>query len=136
MLIGTGLMAISLFLLALAFNSQSSGVLVLILIMVYIATFAFTLGPVVWVLISEMYPPEIRGRAISLSSSVLWMATFLVILFSPYILEYGAVFNFILFGIMNIAGFFFCLYFLPETKGKTLEQMKILWENAGKNDQK
>jgi len=82
-----------------------------------------------------MYPPKIRGRAISLSSSVLWMATFFVILFSPYILEFGAVFNFILFGIMNIAGIFFCLVFLPETKGKTLEQMKKLWENPMKKDQ-
>ena len=129
MLIGTGLMAVSLFLLALAFNSQSSGLLILILVMVYIATFAFTLGPVVWVLISEMFPSEIRGRAISLSSSVLWLSTFMVILFSPYLLDLGAVFNFVFFGIMNIAGFIFCLVSLPETKGKTLEQMKELWEN-------
>ena len=129
MLIGTGLMAVSLFLLAWAFNSQSSGFLVLILVMVYIATFAFTLGPVVWVLISEMFPSEIRGRAISLSSSVLWLSTFTVILFSPYLLDLGAVFNFVFFGIMNIAGFIFCWVYLPETKGKTLEQMKELWEN-------
>jgi SP family arabinose:H+ symporter-like MFS transporter len=128
MLIGTGLMAMSLFLLAWAFNSQSSGVLILILVMLYIATFAFTLGPVVWVLISEMFPAEIRSRAISLSSSVLWMSTFLVILASPYMLDIGAVFNFVFFGILNIAGFFFCLFYLPETKGKTLEQMKDVWE--------
>lgn len=127
MLVGTGLMAISLFLLAWAFNSGSSGVLVLVLVMLYIATFAFTLGPVVWVLISEMFPGEIRGRAMALSSSVLWMATFLVILVSPFLLSIGPVFNFVLFGILNIAGFFFCLKFLPETKGKTLEQMKELW---------
>ena len=95
--------------------------------MLYIATFAFTLGPVVWVLISEMFPGEIRGRAMALSSSVLWMATFLVILVSPYLLSIGPVFNFVLFGILNIVGFFFCLKFLPETKGKTLEQMKELW---------
>jgi MFS transporter, SP family, arabinose:H+ symporter len=132
MLVGTGLMAISLFLLAWAFNSQSSGIMVLILVMLYIATFAFTLGPVVWVLISEMFPSEIRGRAISLSSSVLWMATFFVILFSPYLLDLGAVFNFVFFGILNIAGFFFCLIYLPETKGKTLEQMRELWENKRK----
>jgi len=128
MLIGTGLMALSLFLLGWAFNSQSSGVLILILVMLYIATFAFTLGPVVWVLISEMFPAEIRGRAISLSSSVLWMGTFLVILVSPYMLEIGAVFNFVFFGILNVAGFLFCLFYLPETKGKTLEQMKDVWE--------
>jgi len=134
MLLGTGLMAISLFLLALAFYSESSGVWVLVLVMLYIATFAFTLGPVVWVLISEMFPAEIRGRAISLSSSVLWMATFLVILVSPYMLDIGAVFNFVFFGILNIAGFIFCLVYLPETKGKTLEQMKELWEHKfGRN---
>jgi SP family arabinose:H+ symporter-like MFS transporter len=102
---------------------------VLVLMMLYIATFAFTLGPVVWILISEMFPGEIRGRAIGLSSSILWMATFLVILVSPYLLEIGAVFNFVLFGILNIAGFFFCLKYLPETRGKTLEQMKEMWEN-------
>ncbi len=128
MLVGTGLMSITLFLLAWAFSSESSGVLVLVLVMGYIATFAFTLGPVVWVLISEMFPAEIRGRAIGLTSSILWMATFLVILVSPYLLGIGAVFNFVLFGILNIAGFFFCLKYLPETKGKTLEQMKELWE--------
>jgi len=61
MLVGTALMSISLFLLAWAFSSESSGVLVLVLVMLYIATFAFTLGPVVWVLISEMFPGEIRG---------------------------------------------------------------------------
>jgi SP family arabinose:H+ symporter-like MFS transporter len=132
--LGTGLMSISLFLLAWAFSSESSGALVLVLMMLYIATFAFTLGPVVWILISEMFPGEIRGRAIGLSSSILWMATFLVILVSPYLLEIGAVFNFVLFGTLNIAGFFFILKYLPETKGRTLEQMKGLWEHKlGRN---
>jgi len=129
MLIGTGLMAITLFLLALAFQSETpSGVYILFLVMLYIGTFAFTLGPVVWVLISEMYPNEIRGRAIGLTSSMLWFATFLVVLVSPYLLNIGPVFNFVLFGILNVGGFFFCLKYLPETKGKTLEQIKEVWE--------
>jgi SP family arabinose:H+ symporter-like MFS transporter len=88
MLAGTGLMALTLFLLALAFKSESvSGIIVLVMVMLYIAAFAFTLGPVVWVLISEMYPNEIRGRAIGLTSAVLWLSTFLVVLVSPYMLS-------------------------------------------------
>jgi SP family arabinose:H+ symporter-like MFS transporter len=129
MLAGTGLMAITLFLLALAFKSESvSGVYVLIMVMLYIAAFAFTLGPVVWVLISEMYPNEIRSRAIGLTSAVLWLSTFLVVLVSPYMLSIGPVFNFVFFGIFNVAGFFFCLIFLPETKGISLEQMNEVWK--------
>jgi len=132
MLTGTGLMAVTLFLLALAFHSDAkSGLYILILVMVYIGAFGFTLGPVVWVLISEMYPNEIRGRAIALTSASLWLATFLVVLVSPYILNIGAVFNFVLFGIMNVAGFFFCLIYLPETNKKTLEQMEEVWKSKG-----
>lgn len=129
MLTGTGLMGIILFLLAWAFESGSfSGIYILSLVMLYIGTFGFTLGPVVWVLISEMYPNEIRGRAIALTSSVLWLATFIVVLVSPYLLEIGPVFNFVLFGTLNIAGFIFCLTYLPETKGITLEQMDAVWK--------
>ena len=129
MLVGTGLMAITLFLLALAFNSDAqSGVYILTLVMIYIGTFGFTLGPVVWVLIAEMYPADIRGRAIAFTSASLWVATFIVVLVSPYILEIGPVFNFVIFGILNIVGFVFCLRYLPETKGKTLEQMKEVWQ--------
>ena len=132
MLTGTGLMAITLFLLALSFQSDAkSGVYILILVMIYIGTFAFTLGPVVWVLISEMYPSEIRGRAISLTSAALWLATFIVVLVSPYLLNIGPVFNFVIFGLLNVVGFFFCLKYLPETKKKTLEQMKEVWQKKG-----
>jgi len=129
MLIGTGLMALTLFLLALAFYSDAkSGLYILILVMIYIGTFGFTLGPVTWVLISEMYPAEIRGRAIASTSAVLWFATFLVVLVSPYLLNIGPVFNFVIFGVLNVVGFFFCLKYLPETKGKTLEQMNEVWK--------
>lgn len=68
---GTGLMSITLLLLALAFHALYSGIIILVLVMIYIGAFAFTLGPIVWVLISEMYPNEIRGRAIALTSAML-----------------------------------------------------------------
>jgi SP family xylose:H+ symportor-like MFS transporter len=75
-----------------------------------------------------MYPNEIRGRAIGLTSAVLWLSTFLVVLVSPYMLSIGPVFNFVFFGLFNVAGFFFCLIFLPETKGISLEQMNEVWK--------
>jgi hypothetical protein len=78
-----------------------------------------------------MYPNEIRGRAIALTSAALWLATFLVVLISPYLLNIGPVFNFVIFGILNVVGFFFCLKYLPETKEKTLEQMKEVWQKKG-----
>jgi len=131
MLAGTGLMGITLLLLALAFHHLSSGIIILVLVMIYIGAFAFTLGPVVWVLISEMYPNEIRGRAIALTSAMLWLATFLVVLVSPYLLNVGPVINFFIFGLLNILGFVFCFKYLPETKGKTLEQMKEVWHKKG-----
>lgn len=129
MLAGTGLMAFSLICLALVFQLEiPGGIFVLVLMMIYIGSFGFTLGPVVWVLISEMFPTEIRGKAIAMTSAVLWLATFIIVLVSPWLLNIGASTNFMVFGILNILGFIFCYKYLPETKGKTLEQMKEIWQ--------
>ncbi len=128
MLTGTALMSVFLFLLAFSFNSPSiNGFFVFLFVMGYIATFAFTLGPVVWVLLSEIYPNYIRGKALSLSSCMLWTATFVVVLVSPYLLDLNPVVNFLIFGVLNVLGFFFVLFYLPETKGKSLEEMGEIW---------
>ena len=140
MLIGTGFMSLFLFLMAWAFYNlnlnlnhpeivKHYGILVFIFLLAYIATFAFTLGPVVWVLLSEIYPNYIREKAQSIASCVLWTATFLVILVTPYLLKWP-VFNFSLFGVLNIVGFFFVLRYLPETKGKTLEEIESVWKKS------
>lgn len=127
MLIGTFFMAILLFLLAWSFNSPVvNGSLVFIFVMAYIAVYAFTLAPVTWVLLSEIFPTYIRSKALSLSSFVLWLATFLVVFISPYLLKLSPVINFIIFGVCNIIGFFFVFRYVPETKGKTLEELEIL----------
>jgi SP family arabinose:H+ symporter-like MFS transporter len=125
MLIGTSLMALFLLLLAWSFNSSViDGKLVLIFVIGYIGTFAFTLGPVVWVLLSEMFPNYIRGKALSLSSGVLWLSTFVVVLVSPSLLKFSPVVNFIIFGACNVIGFFFVWRYVPETKGKSLEEIE------------
>lgn len=127
MLVGTFFMALLLFLLAWSFNSSTvNGTLVFVFVMVYIAVYAFTLAPVTWVLLSEIFPNYIRSKALSLSSFVLWLATFLVVFISPFLLKLSPVINFIIFGIFNIIGFFFVWRWVPETKGKTLEELETM----------
>jgi SP family arabinose:H+ symporter-like MFS transporter len=138
MLIGTGLMALILYALAWAFrllgqqelaqqDTTATGLLVFALVLAYIATFAFTLGPVTWVLLSEIYPNFIREKAFSLASCALWTATFVVVLVTPALLNLSPVFNFILFASFNVAGFLAVWKWLPETKGLALEEMETLW---------
>lgn len=139
MLLGTSMMAVILFALAGAFrliarndaaglDTHAAGMLVFVLILAYIATFAFTLGPVVWVLLSEIYPNFIREKALSIASCALWTATFVVVLVTPALLSLSPIFNFILFGCFNVVGFFMVFKWLPETKGKSLEEMDELWK--------
>jgi SP family arabinose:H+ symporter-like MFS transporter len=128
MLIGTSLMALFLFLLAWSFNRPDvNGVAVFIFIIGYIATYAFTLAPVTWVLLSEIFPNYIRSKALSLSSCVLWLATFLVVLISPWLLQLSPVINFVIFGMLNILGIFFVWRYVPETKGKSLEEIEKIF---------
>lgn len=125
MLTGTSLMAFLLFLLAWSFNSSTiDGTLVFIFIMAYIGTYAFTLAPVTWVLLSEIFPNYIRSKALALASCVLWLATFVVVLVSPYLLKLSPVINFLIFAILNVVGIFFVWRYVPETKGKSLEEIE------------
>jgi SP family arabinose:H+ symporter-like MFS transporter len=132
MLVGTFFLALLLFLLAWSFNSSSvNGTLVFIFVMLYIAVYAFTLAPVTWVLLSEIFPNYIRSKALSLSSFILWLATFLVVFISPFLLKLSPVINFIIFGVFNIIGFFFVWRWVPETKGKTLEELEAMLAKTG-----
>jgi SP family arabinose:H+ symporter-like MFS transporter len=127
MLFGTFFMAVFLFLLAWSFNSKDiNGKIVFVFVMCFIATYAFTLAPVTWVLLSEIFPNNIRGKALSLSSAVLWLSCFIVVLVSPYLLKISPVINFIIFGSFNLLGMIFFWRFVPETKGKSLEEIEVM----------
>ena len=128
MLIGLGGMAIILLGLVWAFSrEQINGVLVLVLITAYISTFGFTLGPVVWVMLSEIFPNYIRAKALAVSSFTLWLSCFIVVLISPLLLEASPVVNFLFFAVFTIIGFVFCYFLVPETKGKSLEEIEEMW---------
>ena len=107
---------------------ELSGSVVLMVILVGIGLYALTLAPVTWVILSEIFPNRIRGAAMALASATLWIASTLLVLFFPIIKSkiyiYGA---FWLFAAICILGFLFVKAKLPETKGKSLEEIETLF---------
>ena len=99
--------------------------LVLIGILGFIACFAFSLGPVMWVMLSELYPIKYRGLAIGVIGFVNSFISWLVQQVFPWELSnLGNAISFLIFGVLALFGFFILLKILPETKGKSLEQIE------------
>jgi MFS transporter, SP family, arabinose:H+ symporter len=129
LLLGSLGMGFSLFLMGLSFYFKwFSGPWVLIMVMLYIAFFAMTLGPIVWVVIAEIFPTRIRGRAMSISTVALWIACFIVSLTFPIMADHlSESVTFWIYASMNGVCFLFVRWFVPETKNKTLEQIEKTW---------
>ncbi len=102
--------------------------LILVGILGFVASFAFSIGPIMWVLFSELFPLKVKGVAISLAGTVNSAVSFLVQLVFPWELSvFGSSLTFLIYGIFAAAGFFFVVWVIPETKGKSLEELeKIL----------
>ena len=129
LLAGCAGMGISFVLLGAAFKFQLfSGPLVLVLTLLYIAFFAMTQGPIVWVVLAEIFPNRIRGRAMAIATASLWIADFAVSLSFPVIADkLHESFAFWLYAIMCAIDFIFIATMLPETKGKSLEEIERRW---------
>ncbi|MCL4111757.1 UNVERIFIED_CONTAM: hypothetical protein GTU68_008359 [Idotea baltica] len=109
----------------------SSGPLLLLFILGYIACFASSLGPIPWVLISEIFPNRNRGTAMSISIVMLWLGVVAVTQFFPVMLEQlGGAFTFWIFMINAIILVVFVWRFVPETKQKTLEEIERSWKRT------
>jgi sugar porter (SP) family MFS transporter len=122
-------MGVSLFLLGGAFHyGMTQGPWVLLFVLCYIGAFAVAMGPVVWVVIAEIYPTKIRGSAMGIATVVLWISDFMVSEFFPYMLEklHGEVF--FVYAVICVVAFIVFWAFVPETKGKTLEEIEKMWE--------
>ncbi|MEW6745441.1 MAG: sugar porter family MFS transporter [Planctomycetota bacterium] len=122
-------MALCLFLIGAAFAYEKfEGPWLLLFILTYIACFAVSMGPVVWVVLSEIYPTRIRGRAMSVATVTLWCACYLVAQTFPVLRDgIGPGPTFCVYGVMSVLTFFFVLRVLPETKGRTLEEIERSW---------
>ena len=102
-----------------------SGLPMLLLVVLAIACFAMSLGPTVWVILSEIFPARIRGSAMAVSTFFLWTACFLLTYTFPLLNAYlQASGTFWLYGVICLAGFVFIRFMLPETKGKSLEEIE------------
>lgn len=107
----------------------TSGPWLLILILGFVACFGTSLGPIPWVLISEIFPTKNRGIAMSLSIMILWIGVWLISQFTPALLEkMGASYTFWLFAFNAVLLLLFTLKVIPETKGKTLEEIEMSWK--------
>jgi len=129
LLIGAAGMGISLTLLGGAFAfHRVEGPWVLLFILFYVAAFAMAMGPVVWVVLAEIFPTRIRGRAMSIATVCLWTACYLVSQTFPWMLEqFEGPLTFWFYGAMCLAALLFVARFVPETKGKTLEEIERSW---------
>lgn len=132
LIIGAIGMSVSLTVITAAFFlNRIEGSLVFYCILIYIASFAASLGPISWVVISEIFPNKIRSIAMSVTIVALWGANFLVTLTFPAILNrLGGGGTFLIFDVMCILLLIFIIFKIPETKGKSLEELeKILVKN-------
>jgi SP family arabinose:H+ symporter-like MFS transporter len=103
-------------------------------ILLYIAAFAMALGPIPWILCSEIFPTRIRGRAMSLATFTIWSACYLVAQTFPMLNDsqvVGPARTFWLYGAFSLVGLLFVLAWVPETKGKTLEEIEASWRKEG-----
>jgi len=125
MLLGFGGLAIIYAVLGTEYYRQSQGPHMLVLVVAAIACYAMTLAPVIWVIISEIFPNRIRGAAMSVTVFSLWLGCTSLTSSFPFLKErYGAHCVFWLYGVVCAFGFLFVLTRLPETKGKSLEEIE------------
>jgi SP family arabinose:H+ symporter-like MFS transporter len=126
---GCGGMGLSFLLLGAAFKFHLfSGGAVLVFTLLYVAFFAMTMGPIVWVVIAEIFPTRIRGRAMAIATAALWVADFAVSLTFPVIADkLHESFAFWLYAGMCAINVVFMWRVLPETKGRSLEDIERFW---------
>ncbi|MEN6386097.1 MAG: sugar porter family MFS transporter, partial [Phycisphaerales bacterium] len=125
MLLGSAGLAIIYVLMGASYYFHSSGIHVLLLVIAAIACYSCTLAPIVWVLLSEIFPNRIRGAAMSISVFALWIGCFLLTYTFPILNKsLGAAYTFWIYGAICVIGFIFVKSQVKETKGKTLEQIE------------
>ncbi len=113
-------------------STSVGGLITVLALVVFIASFAFSMGPIVWTLISEIYPNRVRGRAIAVATAVNWLAAFLVAQFFLSVVDaIGEATTFFLFSFFCVVTYVFVWRYVPETKGKSLEEIQERWVLKG-----
>jgi len=125
MLLGASGLAVIYIFLGASYFFEWKGLVVLVLVMTAIAAYAMTLAPITWVVLSEIFPNRLRGAAMAVATTALWIACFILTYTFPILNNLlDASGTFWLYALICLAGFLFILKKLPETKGKTLEEIE------------
>ena len=128
LLITSAAMGVSLLLLGRAFYLELSPEWIFAFTLAYVGSFAVAMGPVVWVVLSEIFPTRIRGRAMGVATVCLWVACFAVSQTVPLMFKHlGHASTFWIYAAMCVVSFVFVARYIPETKGKTLEEIEQSW---------
>lgn len=128
MLIGSAGLALIYTFLGSFYYVHGHGVHMLVLVVAAIGCYAMSLAPITWVVISEIFPNRIRGTAMSVAVTALWIASFILTYTFPLLNRgLGSAKTFWIYALICIAGFFFIKARLPETKGRTLEEIEAFW---------
>lgn len=127
LIIGSIGMAVGAFSVAICDNMGLKGIVPVLSIIVYAAFFMMSWGPICWVLISEIFPNTIRGQAVAIAVAFQWIFNYLVSSTFPPLYDFSPMVAYGLYGTVCILAAFFVWKWVPETKGKTLEDMTKLW---------
>lgn len=128
LIIGSTGMMIGMIALAVFSFTDMIGIGALIFIIIYTASFMMSWGPICWVLISEIFPNTIRSQAVAIAVAMQWVANFLVSSTFPSLSAWSVGGTYLIYAIMALLSIVFVWKFVPETKGKTLEDMSALWK--------
>ena len=128
LIIGSIGMAIGAFAVAICDNIGLKGIIPVLSIIVYAAFFMMSWGPICWVLISEIFPNTIRGKAVAIAVAFQWVFNYIVSSTFPPLYVFSPMFAYSLYGIICVIAAIFVWRFVPETKGKSLEDMSKLWK--------
>jgi len=128
LIVGSIGMAIAMFAISGLAYAEIIGVSTLVFIIIYTASFMMSWGPICWVLISEIFPNTIRSKAVAIAVAAQWIANFLVSSTFPSLINFDPAFTYALYGCMAVLSAIFVWRMVPETKGKTLEEMSKLWK--------
>ncbi len=133
-IIGAAGMALFMFALGFSFYFNRLGLAALVFMLGYVACFAVSWGPVVWVLLSEIFPNRIRGKAMAVAVAAQWISNYLISFTFPIMDKstflthhFNHGFSYWIYGVMGILAALFMWKFVPETKNKTLEEMEKLF---------
>ncbi|GAA0318582.1 D-xylose transporter XylE [Oceanobacillus oncorhynchi subsp. oncorhynchi] len=129
MLVGSAGMAIGMFGVAFLSSADQMGAGALVFILIFVAFYNMSFGPLMWVLAAELFPTRIRAQVMAITVTVIWSSNLLVSSTFPSMLEFSPPMTYSIYGIVCVLAILFVWKLVPETKGKTLEEIETYWED-------